>query len=107
MTQSVTNGEPTISDVLDAVNKFANNVEQRFNGVESDIKDMKRTLTTLVTRDYLDEKLGDLRGDMVVLMRKEDSKLRQLVNILHEKNLLDDQDVKRLVTMDPFVQLVV
>jgi len=104
----------TNQEILEAMNQFATTVQgnftkidERFEGIESNIKDMKRTMTTLVTMDYLDEKLADLRGDMVVLTRKEDSKLRELVNILREKNLLNDQDVKRLITMEPFPQLMV
>lgn len=29
----------------------------------------------MVTKDYLDDKLADLRGDLVVLTKKEDAKV--------------------------------
>ncbi len=36
----------------------------------------------MVTKDYLDEKLADLRGDLTILIRKEDTKLKTLVEVL-------------------------
>lgn len=38
----------------------------------------------MVTKDYLDDKLADLKGDLVVLMRKEDAKLQALVDVLQK-----------------------
>jgi len=59
----------------------------------------------MVTKDYLDEKLADLRGDLVVLTRKEDAKVRTLVEILRERKVLTDDDAKRILSMEPFPQL--
>jgi hypothetical protein len=50
--------------------------------------------------------LADLRGDLVVLTRKEDTKLKELVEILKKKKILTDDDVKHLLTMEPFPQLM-
>lgn len=58
----------------------------------------------MVTKSYLDDKLADLRGDLVVLTRKEDTKLRELVSVLREKNILTDPDIKRILSMEPFPQ---
>lgn len=68
---------------------------------------MKRTMTTLATKDFVAKEVAKLRGDHVVTMRKEDKKLGELVTVLREKNVIDDADVKRVVTMEPFAQLIV
>lgn len=59
----------------------------------------------MVTKDYLDDKLADLRGDLTILMRKEDTKLKKLVEKLHAKHVLDDADVRDLAQMEPFPAL--
>lgn len=42
---------------------------------------------------------------LVVLMRKEDKKFRELIEILHLKQVLTAEDVKRLFDMEPFPSL--
>jgi hypothetical protein len=61
----------------------------------------------MVTKDYLDEKLADLQGDLTVLMRKEDTKLKTLVEILIEKQVLSNEDKKRLFVMEPFPEMMI
>jgi len=60
--------------------------------------------SSMVTKDYLDDKLSDLRGDLVVLTRKEDTKIHTLVNILHDKRVIDDSDVRRVERLEPFAR---
>lgn len=96
---TINDKESTINDVLDAVGKFSEDVEKRFNRVEA----------TMVTKNYLneklDEKLADLRGDLVVLMRKEDHKLKKLIDILQIRQVISDEDVKAVLSLEPFPQL--
>ena len=63
------NGEPTNHEILEAIQTFSSSVDQRFDRVD---QRLDRVEATMVTKDYLDEKLADLRGDLVVLTRKED-----------------------------------
>ena len=51
--------EPTNHEILEAINEFSNKTDERFSKIEA----------TMVTKDYLDDKLSDLRGDLVVLTR--------------------------------------
>ena len=83
---------PTIQDVLNAINNFAGYVEERFTKIEE----------TMVTKDYLDEKLADFRGDMVVLVRKEDTKLTSLISLLAHKNVLSKTEERQISNMEPF-----
>lgn len=59
----------------------------------------------LVTKDYLDRKFSDFRGDLVVLTRKEDHKVARLIEILKDKKILEEEEVKELFSMEPFPKL--
>lgn len=95
-------------DVFEAMHLFAESVDNRFDEVRGDIEDLQvrtvRIESTMVTKDYLDEKMGDLRGDMTVLIRKEDNKVKALVEVLVEKNVLNQNDQKRIFSLEPFAQ---
>src|SRR3989338_6896149 len=71
-------------------------VEERLGKVESAMT------TTMVTKDFLTTKLYDLRGDLVVMMRKEDTKVQALIEILHKKNILQEHDLSYLLSLEPF-----
>jgi len=70
-------------------------VDARFTKIEA----------LMVTKDYLDDKLADLRGDLVVMTRKEDTKVKCLVEILHKKKLLTAGEAKQIFKMEPFAQI--
>ncbi len=118
-----------VHDVLHAVNTFSTHVEKRFQGMENRFDKMDKRFDgmdkrfdgmdkrfdevegrvkdiegLMVTREYLDDKLTDLRGDLVVLMRKEDRKMHYLVEILHEKHVLSDEETKRIFAHEPFAE---
>lgn len=52
--------------------------------------------STMVTKSYLDDKLADLEGNLVGKLRKEDEKVNRLIEVLKNKSVLDDRDVKML-----------
>lgn len=79
-----------------------NSTDEQFVAVRQDITTIK---ATMVTKNYLDEKMADLRGDLVVLMRKEDTKLKKLIEKLRARNVLSDTDVQEIVRMEPFAAL--
>lgn len=59
------------------------------------------------TRDYIADKVTDLKGDLTVLMRKEDTKVVQLIGILKKKKVLDAEDERMLLSMEPFAKLYI
>lgn len=72
---------------------------QEHVATKEDIEELK---AQMVTKDYLDEKLSDLRGDLVVSMRKEDRKVRRLIELLRDKKILGEPEVGELLSMEPF-----
>lgn len=106
------NQEPTnkeiyglVQDTLEAINGYATQNDQRLDRIESEMvtKDyLEKELSKMVTKDYLDEKLMDLRGDLVVIMRKGDVKLAKLVNILNRRKVISKKDVDAVLSLEPF-----
>lgn len=105
--------EPTIKDVIEVLQGFSERMDQRFDAVEKRLDRHDERFAnlesrvgaiedTMVTKDYLDEKLTDLRGDIVVLVRKEDRKLGALVDALVERHVLDSQTGARILSLEPF-----
>lgn len=116
------NNNADTEEILDAIKSFANQTEQRFQKLESDVSGLKSDVSelkgdvnkikaTMVTKDYFDEKLtdklADWRGDIVVLVRKEDHKLEALVKIISQKSLITDDEAKTVLTLEPFAKLIV
>jgi uncharacterized protein YydD (DUF2326 family) len=81
-------------EILEAISTFSNEVDQRFSNIEAN----------MVTKDYLDDKLADLRGDLVVLVRKEDRKLAATLELLVERSVITQDDAKRVLELEPFAQ---
>ncbi len=93
--------ETTLDDILEIVTFIKDNsvTKVEFEELEQDVNHIKNVM---VTKDYLDNKLVDLRGDLTVLMRKEDTKLKTLIEILLERNVLNKTDAERVLNLEPF-----
>lgn len=85
------------------VNPQFEEIRTEMDGIKDEMNGMK---AQMVTKDYLDYKLADLRGDLVVLMRKEDTKVTKLIEVLQKKEVLNDDEAKALLEMEPFSRMV-
>lgn len=101
--------EITKKDILNAINAFSSATDKRFEGIDKRFEGIDKRLTkieaTMVTKDYLDDKMSDLRGDLMVLIRKEDVKMKKLIEILSKRKLLSNKEVEEILSMEPFPQL--
>lgn len=70
-------------------------MEQRLHAIE----------TTMVTKDYLDQRLLDLKTDNRTVVRREDQKFNTLVDVLYQRKVLTSQDVELVMTIQPFATL--
>ena len=75
------------------------NVNPQFDEIRTDIKEMR---STMVTKSYLDDKLADLEGSVVVRQRKEDRKVNLLIDLLQQKSILAETDVQTLREIQVF-----
>lgn len=89
-------------DEFDELKQDVGQLKQDVGQLKQDVTGIK---SVMVTKDYLDEKLADLRGDLVVLARKEDTKLKALIHLLKKKNVISEGDEKQLLTLEPFAEM--
>jgi hypothetical protein len=106
--------------VLAAIDLFAQKVDSRFDSlddrfvlVDDRFKDVGGRLTAVeqcvsglkdacVTRDYLDQQLLDVRGDIATLVRKEDYKVNSLLEVLHVRKVISDAERGWFLSMGPY-----
>jgi archaellum component FlaC len=104
-----------IDTVLEVIGDFSTKVDECFGRIESDISGIKsdvgsmnsrltRVESQMVTKEYLDDKLINLKADLTVVMRKEDHKHEALTNLLASKKVITDADAKSILSMEPFLQ---
>jgi len=90
------------NEILEAVNEFSSKVDERFDKVDERFDNLEGKVgkieATMVTKDYLDEKMADLRGDLVVLMRKEDTKVVKLIEILKRRKIITEIEEKEILS---------
>ena len=117
--------EESKNEILEAINEFSSKVDERFDKVDERFDKVDERFdkvderfdnlegkvgkieATMVTKDYLDEKMADLRGDLVVLMRKEDTKVVKLIEILKRRKVITEAEEKEILSMEPFAKLFV
>jgi hypothetical protein len=93
----------TANEILEAINTFADKTEERFDNLESDVEHIK---TEMVTKDYLDDKIADLKGHLVSAINREDNKVNTLTNRLHAEKSLSAQGQKEILALKPWVRKV-
>lgn len=68
-------------------------IDEKLAPIKTDIVGIK---ATMVTKDYLDEKMVDLKGDLIAYDRKLEKKTDTLVDALIERRTLTASDVERI-----------
>ncbi|MFH1253729.1 MAG: hypothetical protein V1664_05395 [Candidatus Uhrbacteria bacterium] len=88
---------------LNEVRSDLDEVKADLNGVKTDLRGVRSTVNTqMVTKDYLDQKISELRGDILTTIRKEDNKLGTLTNKLAQRKILPTSDIQEILSMEPF-----
>ena len=111
--------ETTLDDIFEVVSFIKDNAatkeefHKEITAIKSAIltkEELHKEITAIkfdmATKDFVTEKLFDLQGNLVVLMRKEDTKLKVLVETLTEKHVITEEDKKRILSLEPFPSLI-
>lgn len=97
-----------IQDLATHMDVRLDRVEQDTSVLKTDMsvmkKDMIRVSSSMVTKDHFDDKVADLRADLVMLARKGNTKFSALVEQLLEQRVLDQNTARRLLAFEPFPQ---
>jgi len=104
--EQVDAGFDAIDRRFDGVDQRFLAIDQRFVSADKRVDGLESRLgrieATMVTKSYLDGKRGDLKGDMVALVRKEDQKMNRLIGILAEKTVVTPTEAKDVLSFRPF-----
>ena len=113
----------TNQDILTSINDFSTTIDQKFNKVDQSFNKIDQRLekiekhlskhdkrfvkieSLMVTKDYLDEKMAKLRGDLTLSLRKEDNKLKTLTGLLFKRKTITKTDVNTIALLEPFPEL--
>ena len=94
----------------DEFNQEIGGINQEISGIKEEIGGIKGELTAIkavmVTKDYLDDKLADLKGDIIVKQRKIESRIDTLVTMLSNRKVLEKTDVKLLSDLRIFPHII-
>ena len=71
-------------------------VEAKFEGLGKRVEGLEKKVNNLPDKPYLDDKIADLKGDIVVKLRREDAKVNFLIGLLRNHSVLTDAEVERL-----------
>lgn len=75
------------------------NVNPQFDGLRQELDQIR---AEMVTKSYLDDKLADLEGSLHGKLRKEDTKVNRLIQILKDKAVLTEEEEKQLAEFQIF-----
>ncbi len=76
----------TLGEAFEAlVNPRFDALESRMGAIESRMGSME---SKMVTKEYLDDKLADLRGDLLGIHRKQEYRTDCLVDVLEEDSVI-------------------
>mgnify|MGYP001600312807 CR=1 FL=1 len=115
-----------VDQQFDGVDQQFDGVDQRFNSVDEQLREAremtqdlashvdtqlkeiraematKADLQRFVTKDYLDDKLADLRSDLIMMARKGNKKLEAFVEELVSEKRLPRAAARRILLLEPF-----
>ena len=100
--------EARFDELVEVIGDFSHRVDERLEKLESDVGSLKSDVgsikATMVTKEYLDEKLANVRGECVQRTRKGDEKTNMLVDELSKKKMLSAKAAKSVLILDPLTR---
>jgi chromosome segregation ATPase len=88
-----------INELGESLQELATHMDERFTTV--DVR-LTRVESSMITKSYLDDRLADLRGDLVLLARKGNDKLVAAINELVNAGSLKPAAARAICDMQPF-----
>ncbi len=90
---------------IDGLETKVEGIDGRLSTLESDMSLVKATIATqMVTKDYLDDKMEDLRVELGGGLRKVDEKDTALVHELRESKFVSPVSAQRIEALSPFAK---
>lgn len=67
--------------------------DKRFKEINKEMDEIK---TDMVTKSFLEDKLADLEGNVILRQRKEDKKVNLIINFLEKRKILNPSEIRAL-----------
>lgn len=98
-----------IDQRFDGVDQRFVGVDQRLDGIDQRIDGLEKRVTniegTMVTKDYLDRKIAEVRSDFVAPVYRQDEKVNALVNVLERREVISTGEANNIRALKPFAQI--
>lgn len=91
--------EHNITPALDGLHTQIGSINTQIDGLHTQIGEIR---SQMVTKSYLDDKLAELEGTVIVRQRKEDQKVNLLIDLLQRKSILAETDIRQLKEIQVF-----
>jgi hypothetical protein len=89
----------SLQDLSDDMQGLSIRVTTLSNETKAEFRSIK---ATMVTKSYLDDKIADLRGELVLLARKSNTKFGALVEQLVLQGTLKRELADKILALEPF-----
>jgi len=97
-----------LAEQMQEVRTDVGDLKTDVGSLKTDVGDLKTDVgylkSQMVTKSYLDDKLANLRGDLIALCRKSNTKLSELVGRLVSEGSLKQSAADVILAMEPFAQ---
>ncbi len=87
------NNTTTTDEILDFL-KDNMVTKEEFNQLNAKVEALNTNVSTLPTKSYLDEKMGELKGSVIEKLRKEDAKVEFIISLMRSRKIITDADIE-------------
>lgn len=91
-----------IDEKFEKIDERFEKIDERFEKIEGDIGYLKNNM---VTKDYLDKKLAELEGKIILIIKRGEERFNILLEILLERGTINKKDVDRIQAIELFTIL--
>ncbi len=100
----------TQTDFSEALHALSDHMDEQFvkMATKEELAEVKERLirveANMATKSFVQDQIGDLRADLIVLSRKANTKLSVLIDSLVKEGAMKRATADRILAMEPFAQ---
>jgi len=101
-----------ILDLRDAMIGQFNKIDNKFSEIDDKFIRLENQLRTEIrrseanTRDFVDKRIYELRGDLISLLKKGDQRVVKMVDVFKNKKTLTAQEAKEIMSIEPVARFI-
>lgn len=95
-------GEEVGKVIEDNITPALDKIHERLDKMEGSMTDLRKTVANLPDKAYLDEKIANFSGEVVVREKKQEQKVNLLIDALDEQHVLRPDTIKTIKAIQVF-----